>query len=96
MVSLSLPATASVFEVDPRLGEREGGHGPILYKESRRLTSKAVGSGIFRPGMGTGQSITLILQGHGNSCTSSDHFSHWTLVISGPKAHFSFIGEFLR
>jgi hypothetical protein len=30
---LALPATVSVFEVDPRLGEREGGHGPVLYKE---------------------------------------------------------------
>jgi hypothetical protein len=31
------------------------------------------------------QIVTLILQGGGNSCTSSIGFSHWTLVMQGPK-----------
>lgn len=94
-LTLSLPASVSIFEVDPRLGERPGGHGPILYKEWT-LTSAAAGTGIFAPGMGAGQRLTLVLQGHGNSCTSGDMLSHWTLAVSGPKASYHLFGEFLQ
>ena len=94
-LSLSLPASVSIFEVDPRLGEREGGQGPVLYKEGTRA-AKAAGTGIFTPGVGGGQRLTLILQGHGNSCTSTDHFSHWTLAVSGPKASYHLFGEFVQ
>jgi hypothetical protein len=92
MLSLAIPTTLSIFEVDPRLGERPGGQGPILYKEWK-LTSAAAGSGIFAPGVGSGQRITLILQGHGNSCTSSGDFTHWSIVISGPKAQYTLFGD---
>lgn len=95
VLTLAMPATVSVFEVDPRLGEREGGQGPVLYKEWR-LTSAAAGTGIFAPGMGAGQRVTLILQGHGNSCTSAYDFSHWTIVVSGPKADYSLFGTLAR
>jgi hypothetical protein len=91
---LSLPSTVSIFEVDPR-DEPDRGHGPSLYKEWK-LTSKAAGTGIFAPSMGSEQRITLIMQGRGNSCTSADHFSHWTLVVSGPKGDYSLFGELLR
>ena len=91
-LTLVLPATISIFEVDPRLGERPGGQGPTLYKEWK-LTSNATGTGIFAPGVGSGQRITLILQGHGNSCTSSSDFTHWSIMVSGPKAQYTLFGD---
>jgi len=91
-LTLGLPATISIFEVDPRLGERPGGQGPTLYKEWK-LSSAAAGTGIFAPGVGGGQRIALILQGHGNSCTSSSDFTHWSIVISGPRAQYTLFGD---
>jgi hypothetical protein len=32
--------------------------------------------------------MTLIVQGSGNSCTTAQDFSHWTLVVFTPKAEF--------
>ena len=92
---LAIPRSIAVFEVDPRRGEREGGLGPALYKEWR-LTSPAAGTGIFAPGMGKGQLVTLILQGHGNSCPSAADFTHWTLVVSGPIAEYHLYGDLVQ
>lgn len=94
-LTLALPATVSIFAVDPRMDESEGGTGPALYKEWK-LTSNAAGTGIFAPGMGKGQRITLILQGQGNNCSGADMFSHWTLAVSGPKADYHFFGKFVQ
>jgi hypothetical protein len=94
-LTLALPASVSIFEVDPRGDTREGGLGPALYKEWT-LTAKAAGTGIFAAGLRSGASISLILHGQGNSCTSSGDFSHWTLTVKGPKAAYSFIGELVR
>lgn len=94
-LTLFFPATVAIFEVDPRSDAREGGTGPALYKEWK-LTSKVAGTGIFSAGMGDAQRLTLIVQGHGNSCTSSIDFSHWTLVMQGPKAAYTFIGDLRR
>jgi hypothetical protein len=92
MLALPRPATISVFEVDPRAEEHEGGHGPVLYKEWK-LSAKPSGSGVFNIGLGPSQLLTLILQGRGNSCTDALHFTHWTLVMQGPKANYTFFGE---
>jgi hypothetical protein len=91
-LTLTLPKSIAVFEVDPRRGEREGGLGPTLYKEWR-LTAPATGTGVFAPGAGKGQLVTLILQGHGNSCPSAADFTHWTLVVSGPAAQYHLYGD---
>ena len=53
-------------------------------------------TGIFAPGMGKGQLVTLILQGHGNNCTSPDMATHWTLVVHGPKAEYHLFGKFVQ
>ena len=53
----------------------------------------ASGSGVFRPGIAPRQMLTLILQGGGNSCTSAYDFSHWTLVMQGPKANYTLFGD---
>jgi hypothetical protein len=94
-LTLALPRSVSVFEVDPRRGEREGGLGPALYKEWR-LTSPAAGTGMFAPGTGRGQLVTLILQGHGNSCASATDFTSWTLVVSGPIATYHLYGDLVQ
>ena len=84
----------SVFGGDPREPTSHNGTGPRLYKEWK-LTAKANGTGIFALGIARASLITLILQGHGNSCTTSEDFTHWTLVVQGPNAAYSFLGDLL-
>ena len=88
---LTRPKTISVFHVDPR-NQLDRPRAPVLYKEWR-LTSPAAGTGIFTVGLGTGQSLTLVLQGGGNNCTSANDFTHWMLVMWGPKAKYHFFGN---
>jgi hypothetical protein len=98
-LSLTRPETISVFEVDPRIRPDAGGQEktdePRLYKEWK-LTAPASGDGVFRAGIAPRQLLTLILQGGGNSCTSAIDFSHWTLVMQGPKANYTFYGDLAR
>jgi hypothetical protein len=93
-LALTLPSKMNIFEVDPRDGP-DGGTEPSLYKEWK-FTGKVSGSGIFEPGNGPNQLLTLIVQGRGNSCTSSSDFTHWTLVMQGPKANYHFFGDLQR
>jgi hypothetical protein len=94
-LSLPLPDTISIFEVDPRSDSREGGTGPSLYKEWV-ITAKAGGNGIFAAGVRGNTRVSLVLHGGGNSCTDAGHFGHWTLEVKGPNADFSFVGELVR
>lgn len=91
MLPMVRPKTMSVFEVDPR-DRPDRGQGPALYKEWK-LSAPAAGSGVFQPGIAPRQLLTLILQGNGNSCTSAIDFSHWTLVMQGPKANYTLFGD---
>lgn len=91
MLTLSLPKTISIFEVDPRHGTDKG-QGPVLYKEWK-LTANAVGDGLFRAGTGRDQKMTLVLHGRGNGCTSADDFTHWTLLVHGPTTAFTMYGK---
>ena len=61
--------------------------------EGQRNVATAAGSGVFRPGIAPRQLLTLILQGGGDSCTSANDFSHWTLVMRGAKANYTLFGE---
>lgn len=90
-LSLARPTTVSVFEVDPR-DRPDKGQGPRLYKEWK-LSAPAAATGVFRGGVGPRQILTLVIQGGGNSCTSATDFSHWTLVMQGPKANYTFFGD---
>lgn len=90
-LSIAMPKTISSFSVDPR-SEPEGRRGPSLYKEWR-LTAKAAGTGVFAAGLSAEQKLTLVLQGRGNSCTSASDFTHWMLVMDGPKAKYHFFGS---
>jgi hypothetical protein len=93
-LALTLPGKISVFEVDPR-DAPDPGTGPVLYKEWK-LTGKVAATGVFDAGAGPKQLLTLIVQGRGNSCTSADDFSHWTLVMQGPNANYSLFGPLMR
>jgi hypothetical protein len=92
---LAIPDTVAIFAVDPRNDEREGGTGPALYKEWK-LTWAAAGTGIFAPGLGKGQRLTLVLHAHGNNCTSADMATHWTLMVHGPKAQYHLFGKIVQ
>ena len=93
-LSLTLPQKISIFEVDPR-DSPDQGTGPVLYKEWK-LTGEVSGFGAFNGTNGANQVLTLILQGRGNSCTSADDFTHWTLVSEGPKGLYSLFGELVQ
>lgn len=91
VLTLAIPDTISIFEVDPRGDTRDNGLGPSLYKEWQ-LTASASGSGAFRSLVGTGQKVTLILHGRGHGCTEAMHFTDWTLLVRGPAGEFTLYG----
>jgi hypothetical protein len=88
---LAWPGSIAIFEVDPREARPDHGLGPTLYKEWK-LTAKASGTGVFAPGAGPQQHITLILHGRGNRCTDASHFTAWTLLVHGPTAEYMLLG----
>lgn len=88
---LARPKIVSLFEIDPR-DSLDVGQGPMLYKEWK-LSSPATASGVFAPGAGPRQMLTLIIHGRGNNCTSDIDFSHWTLMMQGPKANYTLLGN---
>jgi len=90
-LTLAIPDTISIFEVDPRGGEKDEGLGPNLYKEWQ-LTANASGTGMFQPLVETSQKVTLILHGGGRGCTEAMHFTDWTLQIRGPAGKFTLYG----
>ena len=90
-LALPLPNSISMFEVDPRSG-RDAGQGPPLYKEWK-LSAPASASGVFAPGAGARHILSLIIHGGGNSCTDASSFTHWTLVMQGPKANYKLFGK---
>ncbi len=90
-LSLQYPDKISIFEVDTHDGPKAP-YGPALYKEWK-LTGKTAGTGAFEAANDPQQLLTLVLQGRGNACTSPNDFTHWTLVMQGPKANYLLFGE---
>ena len=91
-VTLALPDTISIFEVDPRGGEPDAGLGPAFYKEWQ-LTGVATASGVLRPLVeGRDQKVSLIVHGRGRGCTEASEFSDWTLTINGPAGKLTLYG----
>ena len=84
-----LPATLLVFAVDPT--PEAGRHSPTLYREWR-ISAPVTGTGMFQPGMTGSPAATLILHGTGNACVQRGDFTHWSLIVSGPAADFTFFG----
>lgn len=81
-LTLVMPRSISIFEIDPRGGTKDEGLGPVLYKEWK-LTAGAVGDGLFKGVAGRGQKLTLVLHGAGRGCTEASHFTDWTLLVHG-------------
>ena len=69
-MTLPMPDTIAIFEVDPRTHAR-GGTGPALYKEWI-VSPKVGGAGIFAAGLRGNAHTSLILHGHGNGCTEPE------------------------
>ncbi len=91
-IVLALPARIDRFEVDTRDGEQPpGGNGPALYKEWR-LSGTVTLAGIFAAKAATAHA-RLILHGRGNSCTSAQDFTHWTLAVTGADVAFTLLGK---
>lgn len=90
-LSLARPNSMAVFEIDPR-GGSDAGQGPALYKEWK-LSAPAAATGVFTPGAAPRHVLTLIIHGNGNSCTDAGDFTHWTLVMQGPKANYTLYGK---
>ena len=90
-LTLAIPDSISIFEVDPRGGTEDTGLGPVLYKEWQ-LSANASGTGIFQPIVGAGQRLTLVLHGRGRGCTEASHFTDWTLLIQGPAGNLTLYG----
>jgi hypothetical protein len=83
-VTLPLPDTISIFEVDPRGSEPDAGLGPAFYKEWQ-LTGSATAAGVLKPLVEAGdQKVTLIVHGRGRGCTEASEFTDWTLMSHGP------------
>ncbi len=92
-LTLMLPKTVSIFEVDTRDDTEKTGFGPRLYKEWK-LTGNVAGDGIFKNSAGPNRRITLVLHGRGASCTEASSFKFWTLMVHAPKMEtYTFFGE---
>jgi len=91
-LSFIVPSTIVSYGADP--GDVQGREsGPLLYKEWR-LQGRVTGSGIFKRGVGAGARFRLVLQGRGNMCAAAEDFKSWILQVNGPRADFSFHGQF--
>jgi hypothetical protein len=91
-VTLALPDTISIFEVDPRGSEPDAGLGPAFYKEWQ-LTGTAKATGVLRPLVeGGDHKVTLIVHGRGRGCTEASEFTDWTLMIHGPAGKLTLYG----
>jgi hypothetical protein len=89
-LTLAIPETISIFEVDPRDGKDEG-LGPVLYKEWQ-LTGDATATGALQPLLEKSRTVSLILHGRGRGCTEAADFTAWTLVMGGPSGGLTLYG----
>ena len=90
-LAFQLPKNMERFAVDPQDGTNSPGGGPILYKEWK-LSAPVTGTGFLRAGAGKGASVKLVLQGHGNACDDATMYTHFMLVVSGPRAEYTLYG----
>lgn len=91
-VTLAVPDTISIFEVDLRGSEPHSGLGPVLYKEWQLAGTTTV-TGVLRPLVESGdQKVTLIVHGRGRGCTEASEFTDWTLTLQGPAGKLTLYG----
>lgn len=87
------PDKLAKFEVDTRLADPPAGSMISLYKEWKQ-TAPVIGTGMFK--LPAGSSLSLILQGGGNSCTGAEDFTRWSLVAQGDGFSFHFFGNLAK
>ncbi len=90
-LTVARPKTLSIFEVDTR-DDKDNGLGPNLYKEWK-MTSPAMGDGLFKSVTGKGQTMTLVLHGRGNVCPDAKQFTAWTVLVYGDAGTFTLTGK---
>ena len=91
ILTLAIPDTISIFEVDPFGDEKDEGLGPLLYKEWQ-LTADAHATGALRRLVESGPKVTLIFHGRGRGCTEATHFTDWSLQIRGQAGKLTLYG----
>lgn len=91
VLTLAMPATIAIFEVDPRGDSKDEGLGPVLYKEWQ-ISANAKVTGILRSMVASSQKVTLILHGRGRGCTDAMDFTDWTLLIHAPTVKITLYG----
>jgi hypothetical protein len=96
-ITFRLPRTLSTYQTDPGAGgsknpPKSAGGGPLLFK-SWTLDGPVKLSGIFAKGAKRG-TAKLEINGEGNSCTSAESFTGWTLKVSGGNVAFGIMGKF--
>jgi hypothetical protein len=90
-VAFTVPRQLERLEADPRVRFVKSNGGSVaLYKEWRLNGDVELGG--FFAGADQHARARLILHGLGNSCTSAEDFSHWTLVVTGPGTKFTLLG----
>lgn len=87
-ITLTLPQKVERFYAD--LHDRPG-QPTELYKEWR-FAAKISATGVFKHGIEKRTTAKLVFQGRGNHCDDAEMFTHWTLIVKGPKADYILFG----
>lgn len=88
-LTLTLPPKVDRFYAD--VHDTKPNQETQLYKEWR-FSTKLTATGVFKAGLAKGTKATLVLQGRGNHCDDAEMFTHWTLIVKGPKADYTLYG----
>jgi hypothetical protein len=96
-ITFHLPKKFEVSQNDPGTGgsknpPKSAGGGPLLYK-SWTIAGPVSLTGIFAKGAKRG-TAKLQIDGQGNSCTSAEDLTSWTLMVSGKGVAFGLLGKF--
>lgn len=92
VLTLPLPSEMVNYSVDIRDG-KNGGGGPLLYKEWRFKGRVQSGTGFLQAGVARPTTYFLVFQGRGNGCDDVTNFSDWHLEINGSRAKYEFFGK---
>jgi hypothetical protein len=84
------------FEVDLNADVRQPRRDPGGIYQEWRFKAPVRGTGMFAIGNAPNTKLTLVLRGTGNTCISASEIKNWNLDVSGPRASYSFYGDFVR
>lgn len=84
------------FEVDLNADVRQPRRDPGGIYEEWRFKAPVWGTGMFAIGNALNTKLALVLRGTGNICISASEIKNWNLEVSGPRASYSFYGDFVQ